>query len=359
VEFDLIHRHFATPFAALTQSNRGTVVAGIGDDCAALQPSPGHVLYVSTDTLVENVHFFSADSASVVGWKSLVSNLSDLAACGASPLGFTLNLSLPSVDEAWLAGFSNGLLKVATQYNCPLVGGDTTSAGANPLKTVSITVFGQADRSHTGFHRSLARAGDEVWVSGTPGLARLGLLLEYQRLGLLDRCCNSPDLPRVETLLKALPQPLRNVALQALQQPVPRIVLGQRLHAVARACLDLSDGLGGDLLHIARGSQLRAVLSLPDLRAMWLRRWPELAQRTDADTLLDTLVLTSLQGGDDFELCWTCSPGRWPDTGVSDVASSCVGKLEAGEGVWLLHQPDGVPTALKSQSYIHFSQGPQ
>jgi len=357
VEFDLIHRHFATPFSALTLANGGTVIAGIGDDCAAFRPAANHVLYVSTDTLVESVHFFSTDLPAVVGWKSLVSNLSDLAACGANPLGFTLNLSLPKLDEVWLAGFSSGLLEAASRYNCPLVGGDTTSAGTNALKTISITVFGQAAQTHTGFHRSLAQAGDEIWVSGTPGLARLGLLLEYQRHGQLEKCCELSNLPRVEALLKALPDYLQQEALHALRRPLPRIELGHCLHGIAHACLDLSDGLSGDLLHITKASRLRAVLSLSNLQALWLNKWPELTHHVDREALLDTLVLTTLQGGDDFELCWTCRPGQCPPLVESGVLLSCVGQLDAGEGVWLQRHRGGVPTPLQSQSYIHFSQG--
>ncbi|BET25267.1 thiamine-phosphate kinase [Limnobacter thiooxidans] len=357
MEFDLIHRHFATPFSALAQANGGTVIAGIGDDCAALRPAANHVLYVSTDTLVESVHFFTTDVPAVVGWKSLVSNLSDLAACGANPLGFTLNLSLPHVEEAWLASFSSGLLEAAAQYNCPLVGGDTTSAGTNLLKTISITVFGQAVGTHTGFHRSLARADDEVWVSGTPGLARLGLLLEYQCRGQLDRCCEPSSLQRVEALLGVLPEALKNSACQALQRPLPRLELGQRLHGVARACLDLSDGLSGDLLHITKASNLRAVLSLTALQALWLRKWPELSEHIDADSLLETLVFTTLEGGDDFELCWTCPSGQRAAKVAAGVAQSCVGKLEAGEGVWLMQHQDSEPIRLESRSYVHFSQG--
>lgn len=359
MEFDLIHRHFATPFSDLAQANDGTVIAGIGDDCAALRPAADHVLYVSTDTLVESVHFFQTDDPAVVGWKSLVSNLSDLAACGANPLGFTLNLSLPKLDEVWLAGFSSGLLEAASRYNCPLVGGDTTSAGTNVLKTISITVFGQATHTHTGFHRSLAQADDEIWVSGTPGLARLGLLLEYQRQGQLEKCCELSNLPRVEALLEAMPNDLQNSALQALQRPLPRLELGHGLHGIAHACLDLSDGLSGDLLHITKASKLRAVLSQRSLQALWLNKWPELTHHVDRETLLDTLVLTTLQGGDDFELCWTCKPGNRPPLVESGVVQSCVGQLKTGEGVWLQCHPDSVPTPLQSQSYIHFFQGSQ
>lgn len=355
MEFDLISRHFKAPFANLVQSNGKVVLAGIGDDCAALQPSPGHVLFVSTDTLVENVHFFADDPAHLVGWKSLACNLSDLAACGASPLGFTLNLSLPKVDEIWLTGFSTGLLEGATRFNCPLVGGDTTSAGVNTVKTVSITVFGQAPSTHKGFHRAHAQSGDQLWVSGIPGLARLGLLLEYQRRGQLYQHCKPADLQAMDRVLAAMPDPLQRTALGALQQPVPRLGLGVGLRGLARACVDLSDGLGGDVAHIAQASGLSAILSISALMAIWRTCWPALDAREDAEELLDTLVAVTLQGGDDFELCWTAHPNN--HDAIQSLKSSlhCVGEVASGEGVWLL-QPGCKPTRLISQSYNHFAE---
>ncbi|MEQ9108289.1 MAG: thiamine-phosphate kinase [Limnobacter sp.] len=355
MEFDLISRYFKEPFADLVQSRGESVLAGIGDDCAALKPTLNHTLYISTDTLVEGVHFFSDDSAHGVGWKSLACNLSDLAACGATPLGFTLNLSLPSVDENWLSGFSGGLLDLAAQENCPLVGGDTTSAGSNTAKTISITVFGQAPAGHNGFHRAHALAGDEVWVSGTPGLARLGLLLQYQRVGQLAACCKQSELMRVEQLLAALPDHLKQRALNALQQPVTRIRLGQQLHGLANACVDLSDGLGGDIGHIANSSGLMANLSVLEIQAMWLEYWPELARSPDALELLGTLVSTTLQGGDDFELCWVAKPAHHNAIQSIEPRPRRIGTLQQGEGVWLSREKAG-PERWLEQSYNHFAE---
>lgn len=355
MEFDLIHRHFKAPFAALAQANGKSVLAGIGDDCAALQSAPGNVLYVSTDTLVADVHFFSDDNPGAVGWKSLACNLSDLAACGADPLGFTLNLSLPSIDHDWLSDFSSGLLAIASQYNCPLVGGDTTSAGISPLTTISITVIGQAPGGYTGFHRGCAQVGDDIWVSGTPGLARLGLLMEYDRRNNLAVCCKPGQLKEVQRLLAVLPNELRQSALEALQRPKPRIELGQQLRGLANAALDLSDGLGGDLAHIAKASHLRIDLFEQALRELWSRLWPGLVGQSHAEDLLSALVQISLQGGDDFELCWTAHPSHRDAIQSMHCRPLVIGSTQVGDGVWL-SRSGFAPHPLANQSFNHFPE---
>lgn len=355
MEFDLIHRYFKTPFAPLAQANGKSVLAGIGDDCAALQPAPGNTLFVSTDTLVAGVHFFNDDKPDIVGWKSLACNLSDLAACGAVPMGFTLNLSLPKIDHEWLSGFSTGLLSIASRYNCPLVGGDTTSAGINAATTISITVFGQAPSAHTGFHRGGARVDDDIWVSGTPGLARLGLLIEYDRRSNLLACCNPAQLADIQCLLTALPDDLKQTAVKSLQKPAPKIELGQQLRELASAALDLSDGLGGDLAHIAKASGLRADLLESALQKLWLARWPALATITNAESLLTTLVQISLQGGDDFELCWTAHRVHRDAIQSLQAQHTLVGEMHAGEGVWL-SRAGGSAQLLASQSFNHFPE---
>ena len=355
MEFDLISRYFKEPFAALALARGESVLAGIGDDCAALRPALNHTLYISTDTLVEGVHFFGDQPAHDVGWKSLACNLSDLAACGATPLGFTLNLSLPVADENWLAGFSAGLLDLATRERCPLVGGDTTSAGSNPGKTITITVFGQAPAGRGGFHRANALAGDDVWVSGTPGLARLGLLLQYQRRGQLAACCQQSEMAGFEQLLAALPDQLKQRALNALHRPQSTIRLGQQLHGLANACVDLSDGLGGDLGHIVNSSGLRANLLIKPIQTMWLEQWPELASRPDAPQLLGLLVSTTVQGGDDFELCWAAKPVYRNSIQSIEPTPRCLGTLQPGEGVWLVAD-NAAPMRWLGQSYNHFTE---
>ena len=165
-EFDLIRRHFQRAGSPTTPA----VALGIGDDCALLLPSPGHQLAISSDMLVEGVHFFHDVAPEALGHKALAVNLSDLAAMGARPLGFTLALALPRADDAWLAAFSRGLFALADAHACPLVGGDTTRGPLN----LCVTVFGEVAPGQA-LRRDAARAGDDVYVSGRTGEARLAL----------------------------------------------------------------------------------------------------------------------------------------------------------------------------------------
>ena len=168
-EFSLIDRYFARR----ARTNTRRAVLGIGDDCALIAPAAGEMLAVSTDMLVEGRHFFPDIDPHALGHKALAVNLSDLAAMGAQPLGFTLAFALPKPAEDWLAAFSAGLFELADRYDCELIGGDTT---AGPLN-LCLTVFGSV-RQDVALRRDAARAGDDIWVSGTPGDARasLGLL---------------------------------------------------------------------------------------------------------------------------------------------------------------------------------------
>ena len=164
-EFELIARHFTR-----SPRRRDRVALGVGDDCALLAPAPGQQLAVSTDMLLEGRHFLSTVPPERLGHKALAVNLSDLAACGAEPLAFTLALALPRADESFLAPFAQGLFELADAHGIDLVGGDTT---AGPL-AICITVLGQVPPGQA-LLRSGARAGDEVWVSGALGDARLAL----------------------------------------------------------------------------------------------------------------------------------------------------------------------------------------
>src|SRR5690606_16672992 len=196
---------------------------------------PGMQLAVSTDLLVEGRHFLSTVAPRRLGHKALAVNLSDLAACGARPLAFTLSLSLPAVDEAWLAGFSEGLFALADAHGCELVGGDTTRG---PL-CINVTVFGEVPAG-AALLRSGARAGDDLWASGTLGDARLAL--EAFR-GTVS-----------------LPQAVFDAARLRLEQPEPRVALGTALRGIATACIDLSDGLLGDVGHILGRSGVGATV---------------------------------------------------------------------------------------------------
>lgn len=263
-EFDLIDRYFRRPVqhAAL----------GIGDDCALLRLTPGQQLAVSTDLLVEGRHFLSTVDPARLGHKALAVNLSDLAACAARPLAFTLSLSMPRADEAFLAPFARGLLALADAHHIELVGGDTT---AGPL-TIGITVMGEVPPGQA-LLRSGAREGDELWVSGTLGDARLALEVFRGQVA-----CPGQGFDELR---------------QAMELPQPRVALGLALRGLASAAIDLSDGLLGDLGHVLRASCLGAELQLAALPCS-----PLLAAQEEA--LRRTCLLA---GGDDYELLF-CAP---------------------------------------------------
>lgn len=183
-EFNLIRRYFTR---APTKTPPPQVMLGVGDDCALLAPTPGMHLAVSSDMLVEGRHFFAGTDPARLGHKALAVNLSDLAACGARPLCFTLALALPRADEAWLAAFSQGLLALADAHGCALVGGDTTQGPLN----LCITVLGEVPPGQA-LLRSGAQPGDDLFVSGTLGDARLALEALQGRTNLPRPCCRPP-----------------------------------------------------------------------------------------------------------------------------------------------------------------------
>ncbi len=302
-EFDLIERFFWRPAG---QGPRRAVV-GNGDDCAVIAPAPGMQLAVSTDTLVEGRHFLSTVDPARLGHKALAVNLSDLAACGAKPLAFTLALTLPRVDEAWLAGFAQGLLALADAHDCELIGGDTT---AGPL-AIGITVMGEVPAGQT-LLRGGARAGDDLWVSGWPGLARLAL--EAFR-GTLQPALAGDDF---------------DTARRAMECPEPRVALGLALRGLASAAIDVSDGLLGDLGHILRRSQVGAIVVLDALPVHPVLGERPLSQQHDC----------LLAGGDDYELLFAApAEHRTRLVALSDslgLPLSRIGAITAALGVQLL-----------------------
>ncbi|CAN5887056.1 thiamine-phosphate kinase [soil metagenome] len=317
-EFDLIKRYFAQH-----RISDPRIALGIGDDCALLNPTPGMQLAISSDMLVSGRHFFPDADPLMLGHKCLAVNLSDLAAMGATPLAFTLALSLPEANPEWLQGFSQGLLALAGQHQCSLIGGDTTKG---PL-TICITIFGELPPG-SALRRDAAQVGDDIWVSGSLGDARLALAGYWKELKLDDDA--------------------QQQAAQRMHQPTPRIALGLALRGIAHAALDISDGLVGDLGHILERSGVGASLHLDSLPAGPVLSLQPLAKRREF----------TLAGGDDYELCFTAAVAQRSAVLAAGVASNTavtrVGSIEATPGLRLLDD-FGQQVSLALTSFDHFS----
>ena len=303
-EFELIRRFFAT--APCAQGGEG-VALGIGDDCALLELPPGEQLAVSTDTLVAGSHFPLQHDPFLLGQRALAVSASDLAAMGATPIGFTLALTLPEADEAWLRRFADGLQRMAEQCRLTLLGGDTTRG---PL-TLGMTVFGRVPRG-LALVRSGARVGDLLCVGGSlgDGAGALPLVLGEQ--------------------------PTQGGAAEYLLarywQPQPQLALGQALRGRATAALDISDGLLADCGHIARASGVALCIERARL---------PLSAALRALLPADEALRCALSGGDDYRL-----QAEFPEIAV-------IGRVEAGEGVHL-YDEQGRELALAARGYQHF-----
>ena len=323
-EFDLIARYFTRP------ARRAAL--GVGDDCALINPAPGMQLAISSDMLVEGCHFFSDVSPYSLGHKALAVNLSDLAACGATPAGFTLALALPSIDAVWLQEFSRGLWALADRHSCELIGGDTTQGPLN----ICITVFGEVPRGHA-LLRSSAQVGDDIYVSGTLGDARLAL----------DALQGKFELP-ADVLAQAR---LR------LEQPTPRVALGTALRGIATSAIDISDGLAGDLGHILKasgvGAQVDIEAAIHLIAAYAHIDWPKaLFERQE-------LLNIVFSGGDDYELAFTAPPtarGAVQAAAVgTQTAVTRIGVIESEPGLRLVDAQGQLITA-RFNSFDHFGR---
>ena len=314
-EFELIRRYFAA--APCAQAAEG-VVLGIGDDCALLQPAVGQQLAVSTDTLVAGVHFPQPCDPFLLGQRALAVSVSDLAAMGAEPLGFTLALTLPEADPAWLEGFARGLSQMAAQCAIALVGGDTTRG---PL-SLTLSVFGQLPAGQA-LTRAGARPGDLLCVGGSLGdaAAALPLVLGQQVAAGAEA----------------------DYLLQRYWAPQPQLALGQWLRGRASAALDVSDGLLADCGHIAKASAVALQVERDRLPL-------SAALRTLAgERALDC----ALSGGDDYRLAFTLPAQYLPALQAQWPEAVVIGRAVAGQGVQLL---DGAGRRLDppSAGYQHF-----
>lgn len=324
-EFELIARHFKR------QNRRASL--GVGDDCALITPRAGHQWAISTDLLIAGQHFFNDVDPVTLGHKALAVNLSDLAACAAEPVAFTLALALPDADHAWLSLFAKGMFALADAHGCELIGGDT-SRGA---LSICITVFGEIPLHHQtsgALLRSGARTGDDLYVSGHLGDARLALLTLQGRM--------------------QLPADALAWARRRLESPEPRVGLGLRLRGLASAAIDLSDGLIGDLGHVLESSGVGAVVMTDALRQTISTRqiFPDLGLSEEQWTEL------ALTGGDDYELLFTAAPAH--RQAIEAAARDCqtpvkrIGQIRAAPGLLIL-EADGKTMVPARNSFDHFA----
>ncbi|HVZ46181.1 MAG TPA: thiamine-phosphate kinase [Ramlibacter sp.] len=317
-EFELIARYFNRP------ARRSPL--GVGDDCALLQPAAGMQLAVSTDMLVEGRHFLPTVDPFRLGHKALAVNLSDLAACGARPLAFTLSIALPLADEAWLDAFSRGLYALADANECDLVGGDTTRGPLN----ICITVFGEVPQGEA-LLRSGARAGDDVWASGTLGDARLALEAFRGTVRLSGDAFAA--------------------ARERMEAPTPRVALGIALRGIATAAIDVSDGLVGDFSHLLRRSRVGARIELAAAAKL-------LGASREAVGEEERRIELALSGGDDYELAFTAPPSARADVqGAGERAGTRVtriGSIEAEPGLTFVDAAGRV-VPRHFESFDHFA----
>jgi thiamine-monophosphate kinase len=300
-EFELIERWFRPLGGA-----RADVRLGIGDDAALLLPEPGAELVATVDTLVEGRHFLTGADPRSLGHRALAVSLSDLAAMGATPCWALLALTLPEADAVWLTAFARGFGELAQRHGVALVGGNTARGPLN----ICVQLFGNVPQG-SALLRSGARAGDAVYVTGTPGDAAAGREPGQRSAVLRERC----------------------------EFPVPRVAAGQALRGIASACIDVSDGLAADLDKLAKASGLEARLQ------------PLLLPLSDALLRFagaQRAVEFALTGGEDYELCFTVPLARQPRLAAALPPELCrmtrIGSVESGRG----------PLVAAAQGFDHF-----
>ncbi|AUC97423.1 MULTISPECIES: thiamine-phosphate kinase [Bradyrhizobium] len=304
---------------------------GLDDDAAALQAA-GEDIVVTTDAIVEGVHFLSADPPGTLARKALRVNLSDIAAKGATPAGFVLTLALRKVEETWLKPFAEALGEDAAHYGCPLLGGDTVST-PGPLM-ISITAFGQVPQGKM-VHRAGARAGDLVFVTGTIGDAALGL----------DVLRGGPA-----ALALADDAAAREVLASRYRVPQPRNALARAVRDHASAAMDVSDGLAGDLTKLCAASGVSADIELS--------RIPHSPAATALLSRGAIGVEALIAGGDDYEILCTVGEDHAADfvqaAQAAGVAVAEIGRIVAGDASLRFLDRQGRELVLKRLSYSHF-----
>ncbi|MBU2278938.1 MAG: thiamine-phosphate kinase [Gammaproteobacteria bacterium] len=317
-EFELIAQCFSQ-----AGRSRADVVIGVGDDGAVVQVRDGFDLVVTTDTMVEGVHFFPDVDPRALGHKLVAVNVSDLAAMGAEPAWLSLAITLPKVDDSWLQAFAEGLSETADYYNCQLIGGDTTRG---PL-TLTVIAKGLVPRGKV-LTRSGAKVGDYIYVTGTLGDAALGLKLVQEQ---------------VEVSKKH-----RAHILQRFHYPTARVALGQALRTIASSCMDISDGLCGDLPHILNRSKVGAIVDVCKI---------PMSQALKDSCDWQSALQCALSGGEDYELVFTVPENKRGSLEVLlspyGVPMSCIGRITGLAGKLELKQGDQ-PFVYQHSGYQHF-----
>lgn len=318
-EFDIIEYFFNR------KSNpRKDVVIGIGDDCAVTIVPLGQSLAVTTDTLVNGVHFPTNTPPEAIAHKALAVSLSDLAAVGAEPAWFTLSLSLPEFDKNWLEAFSNSLFELSEYYSVQLIGGDTVQG---PMSiTVTAHGFVPHDQALT---RSGAKPGDLVYVTGSLGDAGVGLDIVQGKLTTSQHCSD--------------------FLVNRLNYPSPRMLAGTALRRIASSCIDISDGLANDLQHVLDASQCGAKIQVDQL---------PLSIAMQEAVNAEQAYNYALSSGDDYELLFTVSEENKGNLDIalanSNVTATCIGQL-TGIKQKLDLRFEQEPFVVSASGYEHFS----
>ncbi|MET0280894.1 MAG: thiamine-phosphate kinase [Steroidobacteraceae bacterium] len=328
-EFALIERFFGAP-ARAQQHSRGDVALGIGDDAALLSVPAGRQLVAALDTLVEGRHFLRGFPAASIGHRALAANLSDLAAMGAEPAWYLLALTIPAVDTGFLEEFARGMLALAAEHAVALVGGDTTGG---PL-TISVQALGLVEPG-AALRRDGGRAGDLLYVSGTPGDAAAGLQLALALAQATDAGVDTAH---------------RQWLLHRFHYPEPRVALGRALRGIASACIDVSDGLAADAGKLAAASHCGVTIDVERLPLSASL----LAQAGPAGA-----VAQALGGGEDYELCFSVPPEHETQLTLAVAhlghAVTRIGQLREAPGVTVLQH--GRLLEFDARGFDHFATG--
>ncbi len=318
MEFQLITKYFNQQSLKHAETK-----LAIGDDCAVITPIANQSLAITMDTFTAGIHFPEDTRAAAIGHKALAINLSDLAAMGATPKWFTLAITLPEVNEDWLQQFCEGMFDVATKENIQLIGGDTTKS---PILSITIQAMGTLNNNQA-LKRSGAKPGDLVYVSNTIGDAGLALQALH----------NNIEIEKSDLI----------ILQQALDKPIPRITLGQKLIGLATSCIDISDGFAQDLEHILQASNVGANIYLDKIPTSNLfNRYTNSKQKS--------LALTT---GDDYELCFTVSAIH--EKQLQHISKelqlnlSCIGEIIEDQTLHIFdtHHQD---VSLSNKGYQHF-----